>query len=121
MQKILVVDDQADIRRLISLTLGKSFDIIEAENGAQALERIRDERPAAVILDVMMPGGLDGFQVLEFIKNDPALKTIKVVMVTAKGQACDLELANSTGADGYLVKPFSPLQLVGLLREKLAA
>lgn len=119
MTKILIVDDQADIRRLIHLTLGKRYEVIEADQGLDALERVRAERPAAVILDVMMPGELDGFQVLQKIKQDPELKDTCVIMVTAKGQAQDFEFAVNAGADGYLIKPFSPLQLVSLLQEHL--
>lgn len=117
MKKILIVDDQPDIRRLIHLTLGKRYEIVEASDGPGALASLAAERPDAVILDVMMPGNLDGFEVLRQIKNaKPAGETF-VVMVTAKGQAADLDRAVAAGADGYLIKPFSPLQLMSMLQE----
>lgn len=119
MKKILIVDDQPDIRRLIHLTLGKSYELIEAGDGATALEMVHASQPDAVILDVMMPGEFDGFEVLKQIKGDPALSAIFVVMVTAKGQSSDFEAGIRAGADGYLIKPFSPLQLKNLLQEHL--
>lgn len=119
MEKILVVDDQADIRRLIGLTLGKRYTIIEAENGRQAVDRLRSEMMSAVILDVMMPGELDGFAVLRAIRADPALNGTRVIMVSARGQLSDVDQALGIGADAYLVKPFSPLQLLKVVDEKL--
>lgn len=119
MKKILIVDDQPDIRRLIHLTLRKRYEIIEAGDGATALELVRARKPDAMILDVMMPGEFDGFEVLKQIKGDPDLSAIFVVMVTAKGQSSDFETGISAGADGYLIKPFSPLQLMNLIQEHL--
>jgi len=116
-EKILIVDDHSDIRHLIRITLGKSFEILEAEEGATALSIVRRAHPKVVVLDVMMPGELDGFQVLEAIKGDPALKDIRVIMVTARGQARDYEMGMSRGADGYFIKPFSPLQLTNQIME----
>lgn len=120
MPSVLIVDDHADIRRLLSITLGKSYDIIEAEDGATALEAVRRHRPAVAFLDVMMPGELDGLQVLAAIKADPQTRATLVAMVTARGQAADSEDARKLGADAYFIKPFSPLQLVGWIRSKLA-
>lgn len=117
MKKILIVDDQPDIRRLIHLTLGKRYQIIEASDGASALATAGSHQPDAMILDVMMPGEIDGLEVLRRIKTSPGSSDTFVVMVTAKGQACDLESAIHDGADGYLIKPFSPLQLMSMLQE----
>jgi CheY-like chemotaxis protein len=119
MKKILIVDDQPDIRRLIHRTLGKRYEILEAGDGETALDMVRASEPDAVILDVMMPGEFDGFEVLKQIKGDPALNAIFVVMVTAKGLSTDFETGIRAGADGYLIKPFSPLQLMNLLQEHL--
>ena len=121
MTKILLVDDHSDIRRLIRITLGKSFEVLEAEDGVTALEIVRRHKPALVVLDVMMPGAMDGLQVLDAIRSDPALRTMRVVMVTARGQSCDYENGMERGADAYFVKPFSPLQLVGAIKDILAA
>jgi len=117
MRKILIVDDQPDIRRLIHLTLGKRYEIHEASNAADALLLAAEQKPDAVILDVMMPGNLNGMDVLQLIRADAELKGTFVVMVTAKGQQADFESAIDAGADGYLIKPFSPLQLMSLLQE----
>jgi len=120
MKKILLVDDHSDIRRLIRITLGKAFEVFEAEDGPTGLAMTREHRPDLVVLDVMMPGELDGFQVLEAIKGDPELSAIRVLMVTARGQAQDYEAGMSRGADAYFIKPFSPLQLVACIKETLA-
>lgn len=119
MTKILIVDDHPDIRRLLSITLGKSYEILEAEDGLAALEIIRREHPRVVLLDIMMPGELDGLQVLDAIKSDPALKNTLVAMVTARGQATDFEIGKQRQADAYFTKPFSPLQVVKWVREQL--
>ncbi len=116
-QKVLIVDDHSDIRQLIRITLGKGFEILEAEDGMAALAIIRSQRPRVVVLDVMMPGEMDGFQVLEAVKSDAALKEVRVIMVTARGQARDYELGMASGADGYFIKPFSPLKLIATIKE----
>lgn len=119
MKKILIVDDHPDIRRLLSITLGGQYEILEAHDGTRALAVVRASRPQAVLLDIMMPGEPDGLQVLDAIKSDPDLKSILVAMVTARGQSADHRAAQEHGADAYFVKPFSPLQVVTWFREKL--
>ncbi|MBK1681025.1 response regulator transcription factor [Rhodocyclus tenuis] len=120
MRKIVLVDDHADIRRLIRITLGKAFEVFEAEDGASGLDLVRRQRPDLVVLDVMMPGDLDGIKVLDAIKADPALLHTRVIMVTARGQQQDYQLGMSLGADAYFIKPFSPLELVTRIHELLA-
>lgn len=119
MATILIVDDHSDIRRLLAITLGKEFDLIEAENGADALDAVRRHMPRIVLLDVMMPGEMDGLMVLEAIKSHPIQKAIKVAMVSARGQASDCEEAKRRGADAYFIKPFSPLQVVAWIRSNV--
>jgi len=119
MPYILIVDDHADIRRLLSITLGKQYEIIEADNGTSALYAIRKYQPVAVLLDVMMPGDIDGLQVLDAIKSNASTRDTLVAMVTARGQQADREEANRRGADAYFIKPFSPLQVVTWIREHL--
>lgn len=109
---VLVVDDNADIRRLIRLTLAKSYDIIEAEDGEQALRRIAERAPRLVILDIMMPGVVDGLQVLDHVKGSAELGNTLVAMVTARGQSSDWDEGVRRGADAYFVKPFSPGDLL---------
>lgn len=119
MKKILIVDDHPDIRRLLSVTLGSEFEILEAHDGVSALRAVRSYRPQAVLLDIMMPGELDGLQVLDAIKSDPDLRSTLVAMVTARGQSADYRAGQEHGADAYFIKPFSPLQVVGWFRKKL--
>lgn len=120
MTRILLVDDHSDIRRLIRVTLGKSFEVLEAEDGVTGLDIVRRMKPDLVVLDVMMPGQLDGMQVLDAIRADAELSKIRVIMVTARGQVRDYEDGMQRGADAYFIKPFSPLQLVAAIKELLA-
>lgn len=113
-RNVLIVDDQPDIRKLILMTMeSEDFTLHETDNGVDALRLAQNLRPAVVLLDVMMPGGLDGYQVCEKIKSDDALKsTTKVILLTARGQRTDVERGQSVGCDAYLVKPFSPIELL---------
>lgn len=119
MKRILLVDDHSDIRRLIRITIGKDFDVLEAEDGLSGLEIARHQKPDLVVLDVMMPGDLDGLDVLDAIKADPELVQTRVIMVTARGQTRDFEEGMKRGADAYFIKPFSPLQLVAAIKTAL--
>ncbi len=118
-KKILIVDDQAEIRHLLALTLGEGYEVISASDGTSALEAVRTHQPDAVLLDIMMPGQIDGLQVLSSIKSAQSTKHTYVAMVTARGLSSDYRLANELGADAYFIKPFSPLQVVNWLQEKL--
>ena len=117
MSKILLVDDHADIRRLMRVTLGKTFEILEAEDGVSAFKLAQEHRPDLIVLDVMMPGEIDGLQVLESIKADPLTRDTLVAMITARGQVADHDDARARGADAYFIKPFSPLKLVNRIKE----
>ncbi|BDI07528.1 response regulator transcription factor [Sphaerotilus microaerophilus] len=111
--RILIVEDQADIRKLIRMTLEfGDFELHEAADGESGLNLARAVRPHVMLLDVMMPGLLDGYQVCRHIKQDPQLRGIQVIMLTARGQATDVAAGEDAGADAYLVKPFSPLELI---------
>ncbi len=120
MYKILIVDDQIDIRRMMQIALGDSFELLEAEDGITALDLLRQHKPDVVLLDVMMPGAIDGLQVLQAIRADPQTTDMPVIMMSAKGQVSDYELGMHMGANAYFVKPFSPLQLVAAINEQLA-
>jgi CheY-like chemotaxis protein len=118
MRKILLVDDHADIRRLIRMTLEfEDYEIHEAADGESALRIARQVRPDFVLTDVMMPGPVDGLEVCRRIKADPDLRDTHVMVVSARGQARDREAGMQAGADTYLVKPFSPLQLIDSLSQ----
>lgn len=118
-RKVLIVEDQSDIRMLIRLSLemhgtamGASLEIHEALNGAQGIEQARKLKPDVVLLDVMMPGEIDGYDACRLIKSDETLKSINVVLLTARGQTADMQRGVDAGADAYIVKPFRPKDLV---------
>ncbi|MDT9001714.1 response regulator [Paucibacter sp. APW11] len=118
MKKILIVEDQDEIRELIRVTLEfESYEIHEAGDGDTGLALAQKLKPDLVLLDVMMPGGLDGLKVCQRIKSDAALKRTKVVMLSAKGTAADRQAGSQAGADQYLIKPFSPLELISVINK----
>ena len=114
MKKILIVDDKPEIRELVSVTLEIGpYQILTAENGDQALQMAQTQKPDVMLLDVQMPGGtLDGLDVCRILKSAEETKNIYIIMLTAKGQSSDKQAGQEVGADDYLVKPFSPLQLM---------
>lgn len=110
---VLIVDDHADIRRLIRMTLEfEDYQIHEAVDGESALQLAAALRPDVVLLDVMMPGSMDGLEVCARLKAEPRYAGMQVVLLSARGQARDREAGLRAGADAYMVKPFSPLQLI---------
>ena len=117
MKRVLIIEDQAEIRELIRLTLEMDdrIEIHEAANGVVGLEAAFRLAPTLVLLDVMMPGGLDGFQVCERLRADARTRRAKVVMLSARTAAPDLQQARQAGVDEYLTKPFSPRQLLSVV------
>jgi len=112
MKKLLIVDDHADIRRLVRLTLEfEEVEVREAADGPQALDILKEWRPNAVLVDLMMPG-MDGLTLCRKLRDQPSTCGIPVVFLTARGHAQDREAGMQAGASAYLVKPFSPLQLI---------
>jgi two-component system, OmpR family, phosphate regulon response regulator PhoB len=110
MKKLLIVEDHADIRKLLRMTLEyDNFEVHEASNGDVGLAMARDIAPDIVLLDLMMPGHLNGLDVCRHIKADPNMQHTKVIMLTARGKASDQEAGTQAGADAYLMKPFSTL------------
>jgi CheY-like chemotaxis protein len=120
-KKILIVDDESSLRTLLKAVLDSEpgYELQEASNGDEALELITQSKPDLIILDVMMPGQ-SGFEVCEKIKRNNQLKDIIVLILTAKGQKTDQEWASSVGADCFLSKPFSPLELINLIENLLS-
>ncbi len=113
MKRVLIVEDQADIRKLIRMTLEfEPYEIFEAADGAEGLRKAIEVVPDLMLLDVMMPGDLDGLQVCSQVRANPALQGTRVVLLTARGQVKDRDAGQHAGADDYLIKPFSPLQLI---------
>ena len=121
MKKVLIVDDQDTIRKMLRLTLSGRYELFEAAEASEAWETLRRVRPAAIILDIMMPGEMDGYQLCEKLKADRELRSTHVVMVTARGQEADRQKGMAMGADAYFIKPFSPLALARHLEEALPA
>ena len=116
MKKILIVEDHADIRRLIRMTLEfEAFEIHEADDAAAGWDMARALLPDLLLLDVMMPGPLNGLDLCRAVKADPALAGVPVVVLSARGNSIDREAGLAAGADAYLVKPFSPMQLLDLI------
>ena len=115
MEKLLIVDDARDIRKLLRFTLSYGrFEMFEACDGKQALEVALRERPAIIILDVMMPA-LDGIEVCRKIRQHSPGYAPYIIMLTAKTQADDVEAGIKAGANFYMLKPFSPSRLIEIL------
>ena len=111
-----MVEDRPEIRKLVTMALRSlPYEVIEADSGEAGLKKVVELRPDLVLLDVMMPGHLDGLSVCRAIKGNPELAAIPVVMVSALTQASDLKLAREAGADDYLTKPFSLLELMATI------
>ena len=122
MKRVLIVEDQADIRKLIRMTLEfEPYEIHEAADGAEGLRKALETMPDVMLLDVMMPGELDGLQVCALVRAHQALRQIRVVLLTARGQIKDRDAGQQAGADEYLIKPFSPLQLIETIERLMAA
>jgi two-component system, OmpR family, phosphate regulon response regulator PhoB len=122
MKKILMVEDHSDIRKLIRMTLEfEDFEIHEAADGLTGVIKAQALRPDLILMDVMMPGEIDGLQACRRIRADDALKNTPLVLLTARGQAKDREVGMEAGASAYLVKPFSPLELIDLIEKLLGS
>ena len=120
MKKILIVDDQLEVRELVEVTMRVGdYQILKAKSGEEAIEIVKAEKPDLIILDIMMPGGMDGLEATRILKNDPETKDCKIIMLTAKGQEIDREKGIEAGADDYFIKPFSPLELIKKVEEFL--
>jgi two-component system, OmpR family, phosphate regulon response regulator PhoB len=119
LKTILIADDEAHLRLLVRKTLAEEdYRIVEAADGQEALARARKDRPDLLILDWMMPR-LTGIQVLEQLAGDPDCAETRVIMLTARTQGVDRNLAIAQGVRAYLVKPFSPLELIQLVERVL--
>lgn len=118
--RVLIADDEQNI--LISLEFlmkREGFEVSIAQDGQEAIDRIRQSPPDLVLLDVMMPKR-SGFEVCQEIKSDAALQDVKVLMLTAKGRDTEVAKGLALGADAYMTKPFSTKELVEKVRSLLA-
>jgi two-component system alkaline phosphatase synthesis response regulator PhoP len=115
-QKILIVEDEPDIRKLVNYNLAQErFKVLEAADGEQALKIVRREKPNLVILDLMLPG-LSGIEVCKILRDKPETAKLPILMLTAKAGEADRVVGLEMGADDYLAKPFSPRELVARVR-----
>jgi two-component system cell cycle response regulator DivK len=118
-KRILVVEDQADNRQILRDLLGNAgYELMEAENGKEALSAIAVQRPDLILMDIQLPI-MDGYEATRRIKEDPALKTIPIIVVTSYALSGDEDKARLAGCDGYVTKPFSPRQLLATIRDYL--
>jgi two-component system, OmpR family, phosphate regulon response regulator PhoB len=112
MQTILIVDDQPEVIRLLQLVLrGEGRRLLFAGDGQSALDLARQNRPDIILMDVMMPGGIDGLQATRILKGDPETAAARVIVITAKAQEEDRQEALAAGADDYVAKPFDIMAL----------
>ncbi len=120
-KKIVIADDNENIREALTYLLeDEGYELWLAKDGAEALAKSREIVPDVLLLDIMMPG-MNGYDVCSSLKNDPLLKKIYVIMLTAKGQAAEQEHGKEVGADEYVVKPFSPMEILTKIKKiKLA-
>jgi DNA-binding response OmpR family regulator len=119
MEKILVVDDDQDIRELVIFTLQLAgYEIYSAMNGEEALRICKEQTPDLVLLDVRLPG-ISGYELCQQIKSDPALERTTVVFLTAKGQVDEIRRGLEAGAADYFLKPFKPEELTARVKEVL--
>jgi DNA-binding response OmpR family regulator len=117
--KILVVDDEPTIRELAQIILqDEGYHVITAENGVEAIQKVKDEMPDLVLLDMVMPG-MSGPEVCRALKAEAKVKFIPIVMFTVLGRDTDMKLAEQSGCSGYFVKPFTPQDLVAEVRSQL--
>ena len=117
--KILIVDDDIETVRLVGLMLKrKGYETITANNGAQAIELAVSQKPALIVLDIMMPD-MDGYQVTVLLRNNPITADIPILMFTAKGQVDDKVTGYEAGADDYLTKPVHPAELIAHIKSLL--
>ena len=111
-KKILIADDNENIREALTYLLeDEGYQLWLAKDGAETIEKVKEFRPDILFLDIMMPE-INGYDVCQVIKSDPVLKSTYVIMLTAKGQVAEQEQGKEVGADEYIVKPFSPMEIL---------
>ncbi len=119
-KKIMAVDDERHIVRLIQVNLERSgFQVVTAFDGPEALRKVEADRPDLIVLDVMMPK-MDGFEVLKRLQANPETREIPVIMLTAKAQDADVFRGWASGVSAYLTKPFNPLELITFVKRILS-
>ncbi len=120
--KVLLVDDEDDIRRIAAMSLSSvgGMEVAQASGGSEGVRRAREDRPDVILLDMMMPG-LDGLATFQALRSDPETSAIPVVFLSAKAMSAEADRLRGLGACGVLIKPFDPMVLPRLLRQMLNA
>jgi len=118
-RKIVIIEDEPDIVEVIAYNLSREgYQVVSAQDGEEGLRKVRKEMPDLVLLDLMLPG-MDGLELCKEMKEDQRMRSIPVIMVTAKGDESDVVLGLGVGADDYIAKPFSPKELIARVRAVL--
>jgi two-component system alkaline phosphatase synthesis response regulator PhoP len=116
---VLIADDESAMRLLVSTTIeSDNYRVVEAQDGDEAWALIKKDKPSLVLLDIQMPGR-SGLEILASIKADPSLSGVRVIMMTARALESDRIAGMAAGADFYLTKPFSPLELLARVQDAL--
>ena len=120
-KKIMTVDDSATIRQMLNFTLTDAgFDVIEAVDGVDACNKLKDNPVNMVITDLNMPQ-MDGIELIREVRKDPANRFVPIIMLTTESQETKKQEGKSAGASGWIVKPFSPEQLLAVVKMVLVA
>ena len=120
MTTVLIADDEQTLRLLVSATMmSDEYEVVEASDGDEAWQLLRQYRPQVALLDVQMPGRT-GLELTQEIRADPELEKTFVVLLTSKAQQADIQAGLAAGADRYLTKPFSPLELLTIVEQAVA-
>jgi CheY-like chemotaxis protein len=115
-KKVLIVDDEMTVRRLVKRLLSKEYTVIEAENGVEAIDVAKNQKPDLILMDMMMPK-MDGLSACYAIKQEISTRQIPVVMLTAITHDLNKRLSeNVMGANGYITKPFNAVELISTIR-----
>lgn len=119
MTKILIAEDERDIRDLVTFSLKfGGFDVVQASNGVEAVERAQAEVPDLILMDVRMPK-MTGYEACKALKAIPAMRHIPVVFLSAKGQESEIQQGVEAGAEEYILKPFAPDELTKQIKSVL--
>ncbi len=120
MTKIMIAEDERDIRELVTFSLRSlgGFEVVQAANGAEAVERATAERPDLILMDVRMPK-MTGYEACQKLKEIDTTRDIPVVFLSAKGQESEIQQGLAVGAEEYILKPFAPDELVNQVRSML--
>ncbi len=115
-RKVVVADDEPFILSALQDTLSEDYKVYSATNGKEAIKMVEKVEPDLIILDVMMPE-MDGLEACKVLKKSAVTANVPIIILTAKGQITDIEKGFKSGADAYIVKPFSPARLIEKVEE----